>query len=260
MSDQHHRGCGPRDDLASPHALVDISERGFCLLEHSPSRPPTFALSASAKSPQRSARTFINRNDIVGAASTAAARSYMHDEEHVPLLDSQSKQHFSPVLHRHLVCLPSIPLATHALPFALASASKPTGAARARANAHPNTTSHRVMTFLLCIFSISAKDSMLRERSEGKTNYSVWIELRPWISRKAGWVESCAIGPCPSTLRTQSALMQHGLTAPAMVSRRWSGWRGSELVAPPSWSPRGGNTPAKTSASPPKADIREYRC
>ena len=48
-------------------------------------------------------------------------------------------------LHRHLTFLPLMVVPAHRLYFALASASKPIGAATANANANPKTTSHRVM-------------------------------------------------------------------------------------------------------------------
>jgi hypothetical protein len=68
---------------------------------------------------------------------------------HVPLLESQSKQHFSAALHRHFVALPSMPVLVQALPLALlaAVASPPMGALSARANTHPNAINQRVISF-----------------------------------------------------------------------------------------------------------------
>jgi hypothetical protein len=63
----------------------------------------------------------------------------------VPALVNESKQHFWPCWHRHLVCLPSIDFATHIALLCLLAASAPNPIGTASTIANVNKATQRVM-------------------------------------------------------------------------------------------------------------------
>jgi hypothetical protein len=95
---------------------------------------------------------------------------------HVPLLESQLKQHFCPALQRHFVCFPSIAVAAHAVlvAFFCAWASNPAAATSVIANAHPNTAIHLVIAVPSRYFSTHKTAGLLMRKVERPAAHPRW--------------------------------------------------------------------------------------